>query len=137
MNYLCIMRKSEQTHLSQKALYDAYIKARYNGNSLLTHYEAIEVAISTPTHRFFTSTEEAYKEFCRFEKGLPFYAKSKLRREMYTTISVRARAERHRFNSARDAIEWVVCNEAPRFYITPYSAHVILWKYKSANKKRK
>lgn len=90
--------------------------------------ECAERTVMSPTSRFWVSRERATLVMYGLLRGKGLDGMSPTRREMYGEIyrRVLAAREEHPGWSVADLTDYVVRQPAPRFYLTPKSAVVIL-----------
>ena len=106
--------------------YDSFIdNARYISMPQL--YAAI---VEMPTHRFWVSEIRATKVICSMLKGRPLRRMRPLRKEMFNEIfnRVKLMKQSHPRRSIRECCAIVVSQPAPKFYLTPGTAKVMICK---------
>ena len=88
--------------------------------------------VERPSVRFWVSEERAFVVISRMLKGDKLDGMRKLKREMYEEIYRRYIQLQglHPKKSVRHVVSMVVCQPAPKFYIEPASARVIVCKIK-------
>lgn len=133
------MNKSEFTQMQYRDLYVAYKSCYSNSDGLSSRNDILEKALNTNTRRFYVSAEEAYENYSLIKNGKPMTVTSELRQMMYQEIydRVQKRIESGEKSNARDIIESVIEESAPRFYIKLTSAKVMISNYLNAKRKKR
>ena len=113
--------------------------AQKNFISLSDIYEEV---VEMPSLRFWVSEERAAVVLASMDKGNRLTSMSKNKREMFRELYRRAKAVKHKFPflTISEIAFKVVRQPAPKFYLTPGTAKVIICKAKKAwyeEKKRK
>ena len=92
--------------------------------------EILQKTVDTPSRRFWVSEERAAAVVLRIMKGDDLKGMRPMKREMFLEIyrRVSVRTKDNPGITLCEAVADVVCEEAPRFYLTPGSAKVILLK---------
>lgn len=95
--------------------------------------ECAERTVMSPTSRFWVSRERATLVMYGLLRGKGLDSMSRTRREMYGEIfrRVLAAREEHPDWTVADLTDYVVRQPAPRFYLTPKSAVVILCRIRN------
>lgn len=94
--------------------------------------------LQSPSKRFWVSVDRAYNVILNMLNGKPISNMNSQKREMFQEIFRRFKiySKEHPSLTKMDVI-WHVCNqEAPSFYLTPKSMHVILHRVRKEEKKR-
>lgn len=94
--------------------------------------------LQSPSRRFWVSADRAYNVILNMLKGKPISNMKPMTREMFQEIFRRFKiySKEHPSLTKMDVI-WHVCNqEAPSFYLTPKSMHVILHRVRKEEKRR-
>ncbi len=101
--------------------------------------ECAERTVMSPTSRFWVSRERATLVMYGLLRGKGLDSMSRTRREMYGEIfrRVLAAREEHPDWTVADLTDYVVRQPAPRFYLTPKSAVVILCRIRNGWDARK
>ncbi len=101
--------------------------------------ECAERTVMSPTSRFWVSRERATLVMYGLLRGKGLDGMSRTRREMYGEIfrRVLAAREEHPDWTVADLTDYVVRQPAPRFYLTPKSAVVILCRIRNGWDARK
>ena len=94
--------------------------------------EVMNIVVNTPCKRFWVSEEEATRVMRRMIYAKIIKRSTPIRREMYQEIHDRVVAlrEANPGMTIADATFRVVNSPAPKFYITPSSAYVIIQRTK-------
>lgn len=87
----------------------------------------LQTSIS-PAKRFYVSDEQAVRIVTRLYNNKDVYIKSKEKVEMYEEILKRVRDTVEDYDPLSITIRRVIQNPAPRFYITPETARIILYR---------
>ena len=95
--------------------------------------------VERPSARFWVSEERAFIVISRMSKGLGLGGMRRLKREMYEEIYARylELREKHPDKSMRHLVTMAVNQPAPKFYIEPASARVIVCKIKKRWRKER
>lgn len=95
--------------------------------------------VEMPSRRFWVSAERAAIVLSKMEKGDDLSSMGTTRREMFHEIYRRAKIlqEKDPTLSIRQLAIQVVYQEAPKFYLTPDSARVIIYKARKEWHRRK
>ena len=94
--------------------------------------------LQSPSKRFWVSVDRAYNVILNMLNGKSISNMNSQKREMFQEIFRRFKiySKEHPSLTKMDVI-WHVCNqEAPSFYLTPKSMHVILHRVRKEEKKR-
>lgn len=94
--------------------------------------------LQSPSKRFWVSVDRAYNVILSMLNGKSISNMNSQKREMFQEIFRRFKiySKEHPSLTKMDVI-WHVCNqEAPSFYLTPKSMHVILHRVRKEEKKR-
>ena len=94
--------------------------------------------LQSPSKRFWVSVDRAYNVILNMLNGKSISNMNSQKREMFKEIFRRYKiySKEHPSLTKMDVI-WHVCNqEAPSFYLTPKSMHVILHRVRKEEKKR-
>ena len=94
--------------------------------------------LQSPSKRFWVSVDRAYNVILNMLNGKSINNMNSQKREMFQEIFRRYKiySKEHPSLTKMDVI-WHVCNqEAPSFYLTPKSMHVILHRVRKEEKKR-
>lgn len=94
--------------------------------------------LQSPSKRFWVSVDRAYNVILNMINGKSISNMNSQKREMFQEIFRRFKiySKEHPSLTKMDVI-WHVCNqEAPSFYLTPKSMHVILHRVRKEEKKR-
>lgn len=94
--------------------------------------------LQSPSKRFWVSVDRAYNVILNMLNGKSISNMNSQKREMFQEIFRRFKiySKEHPSLTKMDVI-WHVCNqEAPSFYLTPKSMHVILHRARKEEKKR-
>ena len=94
--------------------------------------------LQSPSKRFWVSVDRAYNVILNMLNGKSISYMNSQKREMFQEIFRRFKiySKEHPSLTKMDVI-WHVCNqEAPSFYLTPKSLHVILHRVRKEEKKR-
>ena len=94
--------------------------------------------LQSPSKRFWVSADRAYNVILNMLNGKSISNMNSQKREMFQEIFRRFKiySKEHPSLTKMDVI-WHVCNqEAPSFYLTPKSMHVILHRVRKEEKKR-
>lgn len=94
--------------------------------------------LQSPSKRFWVSVDRAYNVILNMLNGKSISNMNSQKREMFQEIFRRFKiySKEHPSLTKMDVI-WQVCNqEAPSFYLTPKSMHVILHRVRKEEKKR-
>lgn len=94
--------------------------------------------LQSPSKRFWVSVDRAYNVILNMLNGKSINNMNSQKREMFQEIFRRYKiySKEHPSLTKMDVI-WYVCNqEAPSFYLTPKSMHVILHRVRKEEKKR-
>lgn len=94
--------------------------------------------LQSPSKRFWVSVDRAYNVILNMLNGKSISNMNSQKREMFQEIFRRFKiySKEHPSLTKTDVI-WHVCNqEAPSFYLTPKSLHVILHRVRKEEKKR-
>lgn len=94
--------------------------------------------LQSPSKRFWVSVDRAYNVILNMINGKSISNMNSQKREMFQEIFRRYKiySKEHPSLTKMDVI-WHVCNqEAPSFYLTPKSMHVILHRVRKEDKKR-
>lgn len=94
--------------------------------------------LQSPSKRFWVSVDRAYNVILNLLNGKSINNMNSQKREMFQEIFRRYKiySKEHPSLTKMDVI-WYVCNqEAPSFYLTPKSMHVILHRVRKEEKKR-
>ena len=94
--------------------------------------------LQSPSKRFWVSVDRAYNVILNMLNGKSINNMNSQKREMFQEIFRRYKiySKEHPSLTKMDVI-WHVCNqEAPSFYLTPKSMHVILHRVRNEEKKR-
>lgn len=94
--------------------------------------------LQSPSKRFWVSVDRAYNVILNMLNGKSINNMNSQKREMFQEIFRRFKifSKEHPSLTKMDVI-WHVCNqEAPSFYLTPKSMHVILHRVRKEEKKR-
>ena len=94
--------------------------------------------LQSPSKRFWVSVDRAYNVILNMLNGKSISNMNSRKREMFQEIFRRYKiySKEHPSLTKMDVI-WHVCNqEAPSFYLTPKSMHVILHRVRTEEKKR-
>lgn len=94
--------------------------------------------LQSPSKRFWVSVDRAYNVILNMLNGKSISNMNSQKREMFQEIFRRFKiySKEHPSLTKMDVI-WHVCNqEAPSFYLTPKSLHVILHRVRKEEKKR-
>lgn len=94
--------------------------------------------LQSPSKRFWVSVDRAYNVILNMLNGKSISNMNSQKREMFQEIFRRYKiySKEHPSLTKMDVI-WQVCNqEAPSFYLTPKSLHVILHRVRKEEKKR-
>ena len=94
--------------------------------------------LQSPSKRFWVSVDRAYNVILNMLNGKSISNMNSQKREMFQEIFRRFKiySKEHPSLTKMDVI-WNVCNqEAPSFYLTPKSMHVILHRVRKEEKKR-
>ena len=94
--------------------------------------------LQSPSKRFWVSVDRAYNVILNMLNGKSISNMNSQKREMFHEIFRRFKiySKEHPSLTKMDVI-WHVCNqEAPSFYLTPKSMHVILHRVRKEEKKR-
>lgn len=94
--------------------------------------------LQSPSKRFWVSVDRAYNVILNMLNGKSISNMNSQKREMFQEIFRRYKiySKEHPSLTKMDVI-WHVCNqEAPSFYLTPKSMHVILHRARKEEKKR-
>jgi len=89
----------------------------------------------SPAKKFYVSEEQALRIVTRLYKGKDTYIKSREKVQMYHDILERVRDTIRPIDTLSLAIRRVIQQEAPRFYVTPETARIILYRLMN-NRKR-
>lgn len=133
------MNKSEFTQMQYRDLYHAYKHCYANSSGACRMNDILEKALNMPTRRFYVSAEEAYENYSLIKNGKPMTVTSELRKMMYQEIydRVQMRLKSGDKSEAREIIESVIEDSAPRFYIKLSSAKVMISNYFNKTKRKK
>ncbi len=99
--------------------------------------DVVKIAVNQPASRFWVSEERALRVVSSmYHRALPAKCHA-LKREMYEEIKRRCErlSETHPDWPLSRRVYYVVNREAPRFYLTPSMAHVIICEEKRRCKK--
>lgn len=124
--------KSDYTDDRDRALFHAWRKVMDSRRGPIYWRDAISQAVNMPSPRFWCSEEVATDVVNRLLQGKPMGVKVKTRREMFEEIFCRVVALRLEDCNltVAEAVFEVVNSPAPKFYLTPKSAYVILQRAK-------
>lgn len=94
--------------------------------------ELMEYIVNSPSQRFWVSEERASIVISSMMKGENLSGMSRMKREMFTEIHrrVMAMADKNPDMPLSEIVYEVIRQPAPRFYLTPGSAKVIIHKIK-------
>ena len=115
--------------MREKDLLRAYREALADAVPPFRKADVVRQAITRPASRFWVSSERAAWQMSRLERGLPLIdVTSPHLTEMYNEIYRRVKALRAKRPglSLVEAVEEVVYSPAPRFYLTPGTAMVMI-----------
>lgn len=118
--------------IRNRELYKAYRNACSNAKHINRH-EICRTVANTPCFRFWVSEERALYVITNMYKGQYILDNMKpLKREMYIEIFKRVDTLRHQNpkTSLYDLVFQVVNSPAPKFYMTPESIIIIIWRIK-------
>lgn len=121
-----LMEFSEERTNDLMRAYDEYIASC--GHIRMTDvYSAI---VNMPSRRFWVSDIRATKVICAMLRGAGLNNMRPLKREMFEEIFRRAMALRKRYSglTISDCCSIVVAQPAPKFYLTPGSAKILVCK---------
>lgn len=94
--------------------------------------------LQSPSKRFWVSVDRAYNVILNMLNGKSISNMNSQKREMFQEIFRRFKiySKEHPSLTKMDVV-WHICNqEAPSFYLTPKSMHVILHRVRKEEKKR-
>ena len=109
------------------------------GTEVKTFNNIIDEFIKTPSSRFWVSTESVVREMHRHFSGKPLRVTLSTKKLMYSEIIQRVTSllERNPHLPLIDAVESVIYQPAPSFYISRNSAVVLLCRIRNNKKKEK
>lgn len=123
--------------IRNRELYKAYRKAIANAH-FINLKEVCRSVADTPCSRFWVSEERAFYVISEIYKGrYVLDGMNNLKREMYLEIFHRVDAMRQQSPEASlyDLVFDVVNSQAPKFYMTPESIVIIIWRIKNGHYK--
>lgn len=106
-------------------LYSAYIDVLRCPNRPLLYRDILEVAVKRPAKRFYISSSRAYQVVRATMKGEKVLL-SEERQRMFNDIIDRVKVELQKGICLRHAVECVIDQPAPEFYIKSSSAKILL-----------
>lgn len=106
-------------------LYSAYIDVLGCPNRPLLYRDILEVAVKRPAKRFYISSSRAYQVVRATMKGEKVLL-SEERQRMFNDIIDRVKVELQKGICLRHAVECVIDQPAPEFYIKSSSAKILL-----------
>lgn len=110
-------------------LHHAYHNALATAKCPFTIKQIFEITVNTPCSQFWVSSETAHAMISLIRRGLVKENMLPSKREMYFEIMKRCNGNYTKLN-----IEQIVNSPAPKFYLTPKSAHVILCQFRKCTK---
>lgn len=101
--------------------------------------DIFRAVVDQPSERFWVSEERAFIVISRMAKGDKLETMRPLKREMYVEIYSRYLALRakHPDRSMRHLVSMAVSQRAPKFYMEPASARLIVYKQKKKWKRER
>lgn len=99
--------------------------------------DILNIVVNSRAKRFWVSEERATAVICKMLKGESIDYMSPLRQEMYREICRRVihRKSLKPYMTTTEAVLMVVNEPAPKFYITPESANMIICKLRKRKRK--
>ena len=113
-------------------LWLAFRRALGAASDVVTIDKLCAIAAESPSSRFWVSERRASEVIGAMLRGISISFMSPTRREMFREIFRRfiAYRERHPLSSIYEATFAAVNSPSPKFYITPKTAKIIIYRYK-------
>lgn len=131
------MNQTDFTKQKRKDFYQTYREVWATNRNIRSRTDAVMAAINHPAPRFYVSSEEAYKEICRISRQQSFYVRSAIYQQMYRDIYDRCKPLIDKGISVKEAVDFVIEQQAPRFYITYSTALVQIHRHLETLKSKK
>ena len=97
---------------------------------LIVLADVLEATVNSPTSHFWVSAERAITMIHKIRKGCSLDGMRQTRKEMFFEIERRVAVLENKGVRLDDAVLEVIDGGAPKFYITPKSAKVLIHKTK-------
>lgn len=129
--------KSTHEHQRNSDLMRAYRNEMQKAGNIYLP-DLMRRVVNSPSARFWVSSERAAIIIARMDRGDPLDEMGPLKREMYGEIYKRVQEMRDMYPDLplSHLAEIVVLTPAPKFYLTPGSAKIIIHKIKKQQKKK-